>query len=312
MAELNAATVSVVLLVSMDTAGRIIGKRGRNVADLQVRSGAQISLANGGGALPGMRCGDRLLEVSGDSARVTEGLRLVFESIAELPSTTRGDLGADSTVTVAMLVPSAAVGYIIGKGGRNVQEMAGALGCDVSFDKEGPLIAGSRVATLRGAAAPCAKAAMLLAAKAAETQSRETVAPAVRPFEPASFGAGGITCEQVPIAASFGHAPYGGPAAGQMQPLLAAERAVLAGIQASGIFDHRLSISIPKAFLPHLGLAEIAQRSGARLEVSPVDAASAHCFVTVLGLRLSTSLAVLHLQARLAQLNGEMGMTATT
>merc|ERR1712106_260086 len=76
-----------------------------------------------------------------------------------------------------------------------------------------------------------------------------------------------------------------------------AEKALLAGIQASGVLDHRLTMRVPRSI--HFYLDEVARRSGAVFELGAGEAASAdpdHLYVTAVGPRMATSLAALYIQ----------------
>merc|ERR1712205_153275 len=122
-----------VLLVGMSAAGRIIGRQGRTVQDLQQKTGAHVALLNGGSSLPGMRCGDRLLEVGGnDVDSRAEG----FCAVWELASQVEGENAP------SLLVPAEAIGYVIGRGGQTVRDVMARFSVDVFVKHDEPHIAG--------------------------------------------------------------------------------------------------------------------------------------------------------------------------
>eukprot|EP00928_Gymnodinium_smaydae_P034277 TRINITY_DN24334_c0_g1_i1.p1 TRINITY_DN24334_c0_g1~~TRINITY_DN24334_c0_g1_i1.p1 ORF type:complete len:536 (-),score=102.51 TRINITY_DN24334_c0_g1_i1:194-1774(-) len=338
----------MILLMSMGAVGWVIGKQGRHVAELQRRSGARISLVAGCGDLPGMRCGDRLMEINGaDWTRLSEGVSLVFAAVAEASQ-------SRECGTPGLLVPESALGYVIGKGGKTIREVAERFGVDVSLDNDGPAVAGGRVAVITGSPAACGEAALALHSKVAELRTRQqysagsadylaapasVAAPATLPLVPPTLppasapeqirrppqatwthdqaastavgpppGMHGGACAQAAYPASSAAPLPAMSGAGTLPPgagvAPTAEQAVLAGLQASGVLNHRLAISVPRHAIPALGLDDISRQSGARFEIAGAEAGTetANCFVAAVGPRLATSIAVLHLQERMAKL----------
>lgn len=172
VAASDASAQPVCLIVSMELAGWIIGKQGRRVAELQRSSGARINVLNDAAA-PGLRVGDRLLEVGGaDQERMDCGIRTVFAAIAEAST-------GDEAQRTALLVPEGAVGFVIGRAGQTLKEMMTRTGAEIDIDQSGRNNSGSCIASLVGSCEARAEAAVAVAAKIAELRARPPTDAAV-------------------------------------------------------------------------------------------------------------------------------------
>jgi len=320
--SIRAPCAPVQFLVGIDVAGWIIGKQGRNIAELQQRTGARITISGSNSNLPGMRVGDRLVEVSGESEEeLDDALRALYATAADAPD--RGGGGG-----FALLVPGDAVGYVIGKGGQTIKDIMERSGVTIDIDRDGRL--DSHIARISGPSPEVqADAAIAVVAKVEELRNRHntssmhgysdrhsdpgsaygasiqgprsgastpptawsTTVPSGRSTPPGagSFGLGGSS----PLERELG--ALGGQT--MTSKMSSGERAFLAGIHASGILDHRLTMRIPHGVVRYL--EDIALASGARLETGAADVGGAdpgHLFVTACGTRIATSLAALHIQ----------------
>lgn len=350
--SVGVAPAPAVLMVGMDIAGWVIGKRGARIVKLQRESGARITLLGGGGVggggLPGMRCGDRLIEIRGEDAlRRAEGVRSVLAAIAEAPS------GQHSAI--ALLIPEGAVGYIIGRGGQNIKDLMSRFDVHLDFNQDAMKIAGGRPVGISGTAASRAEAVLALVSKVDELRAR------LASGNSNSIGFASDTCASSAVGVGVGHqnaAPAAGAAiaspclgvgtgsysgqgacmasqgpsapmatagvgAGELRKLplsdrevadtasiaewparTAAERALLAGIQASGVLSHQLTMRVPRDVLLWLDSEDLEHTTGARLEVCIPDGGAddtEYCYVTLTGQRMSTSMAVLYIQEFLSQ-----------
>jgi len=211
------------------------------------------------------------------------------------------------------------------------------FGVAIEFHQDGPPIAGARVVTISGPPEPRVEAVLALVDKVDELRARLAGGASVSAASSGTISAAVSTfhgSEPAPLPANQGQpAPWPSPSSwqpleaagsgvtplptaqalgsGSGNPAIAwpvrtpAERALLAGIQASGVLNHQLTMRIPRGLLASLDVEELARRSGgARLEVAAQGVGEAdptHCFVTVVGQRISTSLATLYLQEKMAQ-----------
>lgn len=301
----------VVFLVGIVEAGKIVGKQGCHIAELQQKSGAKIFLANDGRSLPGMKCGDRLVEIRGvtEESRA-EGVRAVIHTIA-------GGAENEKAICVSILVPVNVLGYLIGKGGQTVKDIMSKHKVDIIFRADSQQIAGARVAEISGSNTCAVDAVMAVMNKMDELRSQQnsnttqqntstsssnwTSSPAaIHPHRSQVLHID-ETMTSPPPFTPFDQEDHGvqGPMIGEWSTGTSAERAVLAGIEASGVLNHRLAIRVPVAAANQLDTDSIACKSGAVVTVSAPGANGAgreHCFVTATGSRVSTSLAALCLQ----------------
>jgi len=337
----RSAPSRVVFLVAMEAAGRVIGKQGRRIAELQQSTGARISIIGSNGALSGTRCGERLLEIQGDEVgKRAKGVRAALAAMAEEPATS-GFGASEASCPLAMLVPTDAIGYVIGKGGQTIKEIMTASGANVTFNQDGPAIAGGRPAMLSGTPEARAEAALAMAEKVDELQARPGSSAPTGGFNGSDAGSSAPNGWQAPRArtdssrtdvgrmsveppmsaprSGGGYSSIASPAmaSGKAQPYLGkdlpsvawtdrspAEKALLAGIQACGLLDHRLTMRVPRGVIAHLD--EVSRRSGAMFEVYDDEDEDGsldpdHPQVTAVGPRSATSLAALYVQELLSR-----------
>eukprot|EP00933_Yihiella_yeosuensis_P017100 TRINITY_DN14380_c0_g4_i1.p1 TRINITY_DN14380_c0_g4~~TRINITY_DN14380_c0_g4_i1.p1 ORF type:complete len:357 (+),score=66.99 TRINITY_DN14380_c0_g4_i1:158-1072(+) len=299
--------------MTMDAAGWVIGKQGRRVADLQRATGALIRLANGGTGLPGMRCGDRLIEITAADASVrAAGLKAVFETLAEAPKEIR-------SVAPSLLIPDSSIGYVIGKGGQSVKEIVARTGVDVIVNSDSNLVAGARCVRFSEPTIGVSTSEAILALVEKVDELRERLATGSRGsggYTDAASGfkhntSGGGSAQGFPRAQSHMGSPMDSTGSSPL-PLgasefftdgrsqTASELALLKGIQASGVLDHKLTIQVPRVVLDCLDIQDLERRSGARLEISGESPDGSHLLVSAVGQRVSTALATLYFQEAMA------------
>lgn len=132
--------------------GLIIGKGGETIKQLQERSGAKMVVIQDG---PNQEQ-EKPLRISGDPSKVEYAKQLVYDLIAEKEMQTynnrRGGSGGGrddrqqyneygGSNEVEVLVPRAAVGVVIGKGGDMIKKIQAETGARVQFQQareEGP------------------------------------------------------------------------------------------------------------------------------------------------------------------------------
>lgn len=127
--------------------GLIIGKGGETIKQLQERSGAKMVVIQDG---PNQEQ-EKPLRISGDPAKVEYAKQLVYDLIAEkeMQAYNRRGSGRDERQQyndygnneAEVLVPRAAVGVVIGKGGDMIKKIQAETGARVQFQQareEGP------------------------------------------------------------------------------------------------------------------------------------------------------------------------------
>ncbi|KAJ1563337.1 hypothetical protein HK405_002429 [Cladochytrium tenue] len=115
-------TIQMRALIFTKEAGIIIGKHGKNVADIREQSGARVTVSEN---VPGAM--ERVLTISGPIDAVAKAFSLVATKFVEEQQTTQ-DVSARHT-SVRLLVPHSQMGSVIGKQGSKIkefQELSGA------------------------------------------------------------------------------------------------------------------------------------------------------------------------------------------
>ncbi|KAL1513594.1 hypothetical protein ABEB36_002988 [Hypothenemus hampei] len=145
---------SIEIMLPGPKVGLIIGKGGETIKQLQEKSGAKMVVIQDG---PGQEL-EKPLVISGDPQKVEYAKSLVYELIAEKemknfnnrggargPRNDRGNSGGGyddfGGGDFEVLVPKAAVGVVIGKGGDMIKKIQNETGCRVQFQQardEGP------------------------------------------------------------------------------------------------------------------------------------------------------------------------------
>ncbi|KAJ1567360.1 RNA binding protein, heterogenous nuclear RNP-K like protein [Cladochytrium tenue] len=124
-------TVTLRALVSTKEAGVIIGKGGKNVADIRSVTNVKAGVSK---VVSGVS--ERILTVSGTSLAVAKAYSIVARHILESPiSTPQPPVYADCT-TIRLLVAHQLMGSIIGKGGAKIKEIQEESGAKLVIAKE--------------------------------------------------------------------------------------------------------------------------------------------------------------------------------
>ena len=133
---------SMQIMVPDRTVGLIIGRGGETIRDLQERSGCHVNIVGEQKSVNGLRpvnligsreaaarAKDLIMEiVESDSKGTTTKDRLPTQ---REPARDAGYSGSDK-INDTILVPSEAVGMIIGKGGETIKEMQSTTGCKIN------------------------------------------------------------------------------------------------------------------------------------------------------------------------------------
>ncbi|KAH7440768.1 hypothetical protein KP509_03G010000 [Ceratopteris richardii] len=102
-------------LISNAAAGSVIGKGGATINEFQSQSGARIQLSRNHEYFPGTS--DRIIALHGTIQEVLTAFRLTLSKIL---NEAEKDAGHDNK-SVKLIVPNAACGAIIGKGGATIK-----------------------------------------------------------------------------------------------------------------------------------------------------------------------------------------------
>jgi len=109
-------------LITSKEAGIIIGKAGKNVADLRETTGCRAGVSK---VVPGVQ--ERVLSVAGTLEGVVKAYSSILSNMADNPSgqTDSGssNAGIASNITLKLLVANAIMGSLIGKGGATIQAL---------------------------------------------------------------------------------------------------------------------------------------------------------------------------------------------
>jgi len=151
------AQCAVKLLVSNNVAGRIIGKAGQFVSQLQSDCGCRIKLSQSNHYFPGTN--DRVCLVEGKLANVHLALAAVYGKICDQTSslaTQRSDTTDEvsrryEVIVVRLLVPTASCGMLIGKGGNHIKEISDKSGAKIQLaqkDEATAIVTSERVLTI--------------------------------------------------------------------------------------------------------------------------------------------------------------------
>lgn len=127
------------------------GKGGATIAELQQSSNTRIQLSQATEHFPGTS--DRMLLTSGGISDVLTALHLMFAKLNADITAQRVAAGgghdneAEETLPLRMVVPSAACGGIIGKGGSNIRHMIEDSGAGITLSHQVPRCAPSPTAS---------------------------------------------------------------------------------------------------------------------------------------------------------------------
>lgn len=152
--------IAVKFLVSNGAAGTIIGKGGAARTELQESSGARVQLSSSDQFQPGTR--DRILLLSGTIKAVLTALHLIMAKLAS--SAEEGD----GSTQLKIVMPSAVVGAVIGKGGATIKAFAADSGTNISVSPKSHGNDYERVITMAGEEEQLLRAVALILSKVSE------------------------------------------------------------------------------------------------------------------------------------------------
>ncbi|KAF2141260.1 uncharacterized protein K452DRAFT_326987 [Aplosporella prunicola CBS 121167] len=132
---------SVQIMVPDRTVGLIIGRQGETIRDLQERSGCHVNIVGENKSVNGLRPVN-LIGSKESAARAKELILEIVESDTRPSGPPVKEHGRPSfeapgggKINDTVVVPSEAVGMIIGKGGETIKEMQNTTGCKINVSQ---------------------------------------------------------------------------------------------------------------------------------------------------------------------------------
>ncbi|OJD31791.1 kh domain-containing protein [Diplodia corticola] len=133
---------SVQIMVPDRTVGLIIGRQGETIRDLQERSGCHVNIVGENKSVNGLRP----VNLIGSREAATRAKELIMEIVESdtrpsgPPAKEHGrgstfDPAGPGKINDSIVVPSEAVGMIIGKGGETIKEMQNSTGCKINVSQ---------------------------------------------------------------------------------------------------------------------------------------------------------------------------------
>ncbi|KAJ3133036.1 hypothetical protein HK100_004762 [Physocladia obscura] len=126
----TSAPITMRAIISMKEAGMIIGKNGKNVADIRETSGARVTVSDN---IPGAV--ERVVTIAGPLDTVAKAFALCATKIVEEAPNTIEDV-KQRPLQMRILVPNQRMGSIIGKQGAKIKEIQDASGSKLSACEE--------------------------------------------------------------------------------------------------------------------------------------------------------------------------------
>ena len=138
---------SIQMMVPNRTVGLIIGRGGETIRDLQERSGCHVNILSEDKTVSGLRpvnlIGTReqgnmakelILEIVDSDSRGQAQMGGMPAGRPVMTNTGRSD-AIGERINDSIMVPSGAVGMIIGKGGETIKEMQNSTGCKINVSQ---------------------------------------------------------------------------------------------------------------------------------------------------------------------------------
>lgn len=167
---------SLKMLLSNSSAGSIIGKGGEVINNLQAQSGVRIKLSQNREFFPGTN--DRVLMLTGETGGILIAQSLILAKLQEESMnqmSAGGEMQQEGNaylVNLKLLVPNAAAGLIIGKGGEMIRTIMEESGCriQISTNNEFPGVS-ERIVHCTGSLESAMKASAMVVSKMQEDPS---------------------------------------------------------------------------------------------------------------------------------------------
>ncbi|KAL5534227.1 hypothetical protein ACEPAG_689 [Sanghuangporus baumii] len=140
-------TLTLRALVSTKDAGVIIGKGGKNVADLREETGVKAGVSK---VVPGVH--ERVLTVSGDVESVAKAYRLIISQLIEANPPSPTGPSPSSNTSIRLLISHNLMGTIIGRGGLKIKAIQDASGARMVASKDMLPQSTERIVEVQGSA----------------------------------------------------------------------------------------------------------------------------------------------------------------
>ncbi|EJD03948.1 uncharacterized protein FOMMEDRAFT_140050 [Fomitiporia mediterranea MF3/22] len=140
-------TLTLRALVSTKDAGVIIGKGGKNVADLRDETGVKAGVSK---VVPGVH--ERVLTVSGDVEKVAKAYRLIIAQLIDASPPSPTTTSPPSNTSIRLLISHNLMGTIIGRGGLKIKAIQDASGARMVASKDMLPQSTERIVEVQGSA----------------------------------------------------------------------------------------------------------------------------------------------------------------
>jgi predicted PilT family ATPase len=154
-------------MVSNKDAGTVIGRQGATINTMQQKSGSRIRVSNAHDYFPGTQ--ERVVLITGtEVSQVEAGTRCVLEEVfCNAESLQNREGNADAPVLLKLIIPNAAAGLVIGKGGENIRKMVEDSGAKIQLTGKELQVPGleERVLNVTGSVPQLMKASELVVHK---------------------------------------------------------------------------------------------------------------------------------------------------
>lgn len=162
--------VTMKFLISNAAAGSVIGKAGATINEFQAQSGARIQLSRSKEFFPGTQ--DRIILLTGSVNAILTALHLVLSKLLQEEAATGVATGmlAMGATQVKLVVPNAACGGVIGKGGATIRSYVEDSNANIKLSAQNQQLPGvnERIVTVTGSLEQVLRAVALIITKLTE------------------------------------------------------------------------------------------------------------------------------------------------
>ncbi|KAK9384376.1 hypothetical protein V1515DRAFT_611884 [Lipomyces mesembrius] len=181
-----AAQLTLRALVSSKEAGVIIGKQGKNVADLREATGVKAGVSK---PVPGVH--DRVLSVTGTLEGVAKAYSMAAQTLIDSPPPSASSL-ASGTTSIRLLISHNQMGTIIGRQGLKIKAIQDECSVRMVASKEMLPNSTERIVEVQGGAESIRLAVWEIGKCLVEDWQRATGTILYNP-QPKEFGSGGYS-----------------------------------------------------------------------------------------------------------------------